>query len=483
MDHNMQRKVIAITGGVFLAGAGVGQALAGTVQHCSTTAMAIPDHNQNEPGILVDTISLEGSELISDLRVKVNADHPWVGDLRIKLRHNAGPEVTLMNKTGLDGLGDCNASQIDVEFSDNASSSAESICHMAGEAVSIVGSITPVAAEFLGDFDEETLGGDWTLTVEDKFPSDAGILNSWCLTATVAGTNGPAVVFSPSSGLVTSEPGGSVDVRVMLDQAPSADVILTLSSSDTAEGTVTPDTLIFTPANWNIEQVITITGVEDIVDDGDKPYEISVSLSSADTGYGSLAVPSLAVTNQDNDPIYTEVPVGHWAYEWIQTLTNTGITSGCGTGMYCPDNDVSRAEMAVFLGRSMYGVNQPPPAPTGTVFSDVPVTYWAADFIERLAADGVTNGCGGGMYCPEVDVTRASMAVFLLRAKYGASYEPPLATGTRFDDVPSGHWAAAWIEQLAKEGITSGCNATSYCPDKEVQRDAMAVFLVKTFDL
>ena len=483
MDHNMQRKVIAITGGVFLAGTAAGQAIAGTVQNCHATAMAIPDHNQSEPGILVDTISLEGGDLISDLRVNVNADHPWVGDLRIKLRHNGGPEVTLINKTGLDGLGDCDASRIDVEFSDNASASAESVCHMAGDAASIVGSITPVVAEFLSDFDDETIGGDWTLIVEDKFPGDAGILNSWCLTASIAGPNGPAIVFSPSSGLVTSEPGGSVEVQVTLDQAPSADVILTFSSSDTAEGTVTPDTLTFTPANWNIEQVITISGVEDIVDDGDKPYEISVSLSSADAGYGSLAVPSLAVTNQDNDPIYTEVPVGYWAYEWIQALTDAGITSGCAPGMYCPANDVSRAEMAVFLGRSMHGVNQSPPAASGAVFSDVPATYWAADFIEQLAADGVTNGCGGGKYCPEVDVTRAHMAVFLLRAKYGASYEPPPVTGTRFDDVSAGHWAAAWIEQLAKEGITSGCSATSYCPDKEVQRDAMAVFLVRTVDL
>ena len=483
MDHNMQRKVMAITGGVFLAGAGVGQALAGTVQHCSNAAMPIPDHNQSVPGVLVDSMNLSGTGVISDLRVNLNIDHPWVGDLKVKLQHDAVTEVMLMNKTGLDGLGDCNASSIDVEFSDNATASAEDICHLAGSVTSIVGSVTPMTAEFLGDFDEEILGGNWVLTVEDQFPSDAGVLNSWCLTATIAGSNGPAVVFTPSSGLITSEPGGSVDVRVVLDQAPTADVTLTLTSSDTAEGSVTPDTLTFTPANWNIEQVITITGVEDIVDDGDKPYEITVALSSADTGYGSLVVPALAVTNQDNDPIYTEVPVGYWAYEWIQSLTNAGITSGCAPGMYCPAQDVSRAEMAVFLGRSMHGANQTPPPATGTIFADIPATYWAADFIEQLAADGVTNGCGAGMYCPEQDVTRAAMAVFLLRAKYGSAYMPPPASGTRFDDVPASYWAASWIEQLATEGVTSGCSATSYCPEKSVLRDSMAVFLVKAFNL
>ena len=74
------------------------------------------------------------------------------------------------------------------------------------------------------------------------------------------------------------------------------------------------------------------------------------------------------------------------------------------------------------------------------------------------------------------------MAVFLLRAKYGSSYSPPPATGV-FSDVDLGYWAANWIEQLAVEGITAGCGNGNYCPEDEVTRDQMAVFLVKTFGL
>ena len=74
------------------------------------------------------------------------------------------------------------------------------------------------------------------------------------------------------------------------------------------------------------------------------------------------------------------------------------------------------------------------------------------------------------------------MAVFLLKAKYGTSYAPPPATGD-FSDVATNHWAAAWIEQLAAEGITSGCGTGIYCPESPVTRDQMAVFLVKTFNL
>ena len=76
------------------------------------------------------------------------------------------------------------------------------------------------------------------------------------------------------------------------------------------------------------------------------------------------------------------------------------------------------------------------------------------------------------------------MAVFLLRAKHGGNYTPPPATGI-FKDVPVNDWAAGWMEQLYKERITLGClgNDWYYCPDKIVTREAMAVFLVRTFGL
>jgi hypothetical protein len=49
------------------------------------------------------------------------------------------------------------------------------------------------------------------------------------------------------------------------------------------------------------------------------------------------------------------------------------------------------------------------------------------------------------------------MAIFLLRGKHGSNYVPPKATDV-FQDGPVDHWAADWIEQLALEGITSGCS-------------------------
>jgi hypothetical protein len=141
--------------------------------------------------------------------------------------------------------------------------------------------------------------------------------------------------------------------------------------------------------------------------------------------------------------------------------------------------------MAVFLLKGKHGSSFTPPPATG-IFGDVPVGYWADDWIEQLAEEGITSGCSTSplRYCPATPVTRDQMAVFLLKAKHGSNYFPPEATGV-FEDVSVDYWAAAWIEQLADEGITGGCSTSPmlYCPGMPVTRDQMAVFLVRTFDL
>jgi len=183
---------------------------------------------------------------------------------------------------------------------------------------------------------------------------------------------------------------------------------------------------------------------------------------------------------------FSDVPFDHWAMDWIERLYAAGITGGCAVDplRYCPEASVSRDQMAVFLERGMHGSSYSPPAASGHVFGDVPASYWAAAWIEKLAADRITAGCGEGNYCPAYPVTRAQMAIFLLKAKHGSAYTPPAAgPDTGFNDVPSNYWAAGWIKQLAVEGITGGCAADRYCPENPVTRAQMAVFLVKTFGL
>jgi hypothetical protein len=195
-----------------------------------------------------------------------------------------------------------------------------------------------------------------------------------------------------------------------------------------------------------------------------------------------------AVETADLMPwIFSDVPDSYWAWNFVERLYTAGITGGCGVNprKYCPEGIVTRAQMAVFLERGIHTSSYAPPAVSGsTGFWDVSTIYWAGAWIKQLAAEGITGGCGSGNYCPESPVTRAQMAVFLLRSKYGASYSPPAVGGnTGFSDVSPRYWAGAWIKQLVAEGITAGCGTGMYCPEAPVTRAQMAVFLVKTFNL
>jgi hypothetical protein len=176
---------------------------------------------------------------------------------------------------------------------------------------------------------------------------------------------------------------------------------------------------------------------------------------------------------------FGDVPNSQQFYFHITKLVANQITVGCGGGNYCPLASVTRQQMAVFLLKSKNGLCYVPPACVGT-FPDVPCPSPFAPWIEALAAAGITGGCGGGNYCPTNPVTRQQMAVFLLKTKHGSSYVPPACSGD-FSDVPCPSQFADWIEQLAAESITGGCGGGNYCPTQAVRRDQMAAFLYNTF--
>src|SRR5205085_2365081 len=92
------------------------------------------------------------------------------------------------------------------------------------------------------------------------------------------------VTVSPTSGLTTSEAGGTATFTVVLDSQPTADVTISIASSDATEGTVSTSLLTFTSANWNLAQTVTVTGVNDAVDDGDIGYTIVTGAASSADG-------------------------------------------------------------------------------------------------------------------------------------------------------------------------------------------------------
>jgi hypothetical protein len=178
---------------------------------------------------------------------------------------------------------------------------------------------------------------------------------------------------------------------------------------------------------------------------------------------------------------FADVPLNNPFYNEIGKLSARSVTLGCGSGNFCPNDPVTREQMAAFIMRALGEFN--PPTPATQRFNDVPPTNLFYNFIDRLAALNITLGCGGGNYCPTNPVLREQMAAFILRA-LGES-NPPNPSSQRFNDVPPSNQFYNSVDRMAVLNITQGCSASPpmYCPASTVTRGQMAAFLVRAFNL
>lgn len=175
----------------------------------------------------------------------------------------------------------------------------------------------------------------------------------------------------------------------------------------------------------------------------------------------------------------TDVPASHWAYAHISRLYHSAITTGCGGNLFCPSQNVTRGQMAAFIVRAKEG--EPSGACTVAPFTDVPAGDPFCKYIQRMAALGVTTGCGGGKYCPANNVTRQEMAAFIIRALEGNPVASYCGTTSPFSDVPANSAFCGHAKRLLELNITTGCGAGKYCPTQTVNRETMAVFLARAF--
>ena len=210
---------------------------------------------------------------------------------------------------------------------------------------------------------------------------------------------------------------------------------------------------------------------------------------------------------------FTDVPRSYLFYKRVETVLHHGITAGCSTTQYCPNDKVRRDQMGLFLGRATAGgganipvngtVGASPYNCTGggvSLFTDVTPTDPTCKAIHYIASKNVTGGCGGGGYCVSQNVTRAEMGIFVARgivapgggAAVPLTYGPDPVTGLsyscdagspnlNFTDITTSDSFCKHVHYLWAKGIVSGCSATQYCVAGEVTRGEMARFLSNAF--
>ncbi|MFN9048662.1 MAG: S8 family serine peptidase, partial [Planctomyces sp.] len=124
------------------------------------------------------------------------------------------------------------------------------------------------------------------------------------LTRVMEYLNGPsfAVDVSAPSGPTTTEAGGRATFKVTLKSKPSTNVTVPITVSDTTEARVSAASLVFTPANWSQPQTVTVTGLNDDVDDGNIPYQVQLGLTvSGNPAWNGIDPPDVALSNLDDD--------------------------------------------------------------------------------------------------------------------------------------------------------------------------------------
>ncbi len=160
----------------------------------------------------------------------------------------------------------------------------------------------------------------------------------------------------------------------------------------------------------------------------------------------------------------------------IEAMAAAGIMKPCNpprNDRFCPKGDVSRGEMAVFLARA-FKLS----ATSGVRFKDVPRGTAQAKAIDRVVTAGIASGCGSKRFCPKGSVTRARMAGYLAKAlKLTATGANP------YSDVHRSTAFATSINRLAKAGVAIGCGGGLYCPNRDISRAETAGFLQRALTM
>jgi PKD repeat protein len=182
---------------------------------------------------------------------------------------------------------------------------------------------------------------------------------------------------------------------------------------------------------------------------------------------------------------FPDVPVDYWAMDEILACVDAGVVQGYPDGTYRPNQAVTRDQMAVYISRALAGGDaNVPTGPATATFPDVPTDHWAFKYVQYCYDQAVVEGYWDGYHPSEV-VTRAQMAVYIARSMVAPSGdaaipEPP--GPPTFPDVPDTYWAYKWIEYCHAQGIVQGY-WDGYHPEEVVNRAQMAVYVQRAFAL
>lgn len=326
-------------------------------------------------------------------------------------------------------------------------------------------------------------GGSGGLEVVGSPYRDLGVLGA-----------GPAASLNPTNCILTdttgSDPSNSSEDPLFVD--PKFNELLAANAADEGGNSIAvlPQPLVH-------EGDFHIRGGSPAVDGGERSYLVMPS----QVGWNPAQYLALDVDGQARpNPVTNVADIGadelyadfsdtsgyEWAMGYLEVMNLYGITKGCqaddpqtleNEARFCPGSLATRAEMAAFVIRARYGDDFDIASST-PYFTDVPESHWAFRYVQKMKEDGLTNGYGDGTYRPENQVTRAEAATFIVRSLFGDAF-PYTTDPPQFSDVNNTYWAFSYIQKMADEGLSTGYPDGTFRPENLITRAEIAAFIVR----
>jgi hypothetical protein len=168
---------------------------------------------------------------------------------------------------------------------------------------------------------------------------------------------------------------------------------------------------------------------------------------------------------------YHDVPIGHWAYTPITSLSKQGVMNGYEFSQFKPSQSVTRAEAAAMVANAL-NIDA---SSSYSHFKDVSTSYWAVGSINAVREAGIIGGYLDGTFKPNQEMTREEIAALIAKTFVLANK----GTANSFSDVKEGYWAYESIQRLSENNIASGFNDKTYRPLNETSRAEFSAFLYR----
>ena len=179
---------------------------------------------------------------------------------------------------------------------------------------------------------------------------------------------------------------------------------------------------------------------------------------------------------EDNSMLnfFYDVPNNAYFYEAVKWAVKNGITTGVGNGLFAPEQPCTRAQIVTFLWRA---AGSPEPKGAASGMTDVVSGSYYEKAVAWAIENGITTGTTTTTFSPDATCTRAQAVTFLARA-----LKAKAASAAEFSDVPTGSYFADAVAWAAANGVTEGIGGGLFGSDNDCTRGQIVTFLYRAYN-